>query len=129
MPSEKLRSELGEPSSYENIGPWWQNLWWKKSGFMTSVKMSLSKVDSIEITEPATQFRTIEGIGLGAPESIIQPKLGDADRRGRLKIEGRSMYCYRSGLKLTVRDGKVTSIEVFRPAGFDETYCESRLFE
>ena len=129
MPAEKLRPVLGEPSKTENVGPWWQSLWWKQAGMMTSIKMSLNKVDSVQITDPANQYKTSEGIALGSPENTIQPKLGDADRSGKLKAGGKSVYCYRTGLKVTAAEGKVWAIEVFRPNGFDETYCESRLFE
>ncbi len=129
MLSEKLRPLLGESSKSENVGPWWQHLWWKQTGLMTTIKMSLNKVDAVQVSGPATQYRTSEGIAIGSPENTVQPKLGDADRTGKQKSDGKSVYCYRSGIKVTATEGKVSAIEVFRPQGFDETYCESRLIE
>ncbi len=129
MLSEKLRPLLGEPSKSENVGPWWQHLWWKQTGLMTTIKMSLNKLDAVQISGPATQYKTSEGIAVGTSENTIQPKLGDADRSGKQKSDGKKVYCYRSGLKITATEGKVSAIEVFRPQGFDETYCESRLIE
>lgn len=129
MPTEKLRPLLGEPSKSENVGPWWQHLWWKQTGLMTTIKMSLNKVDAVQVSGPANQYKTSEGIALGSPENTVQPKLGDADRTGKQKSDGKSVYCYRSGLKVTATEGKVSAIEVFRPQGFDETYCESRFIE
>lgn len=129
MPIEKLRPLMGEPSKSENVGPWWQHLWWKQIGLMATVKMSLNKVDAVQVSGPANQYKTSEGIAIGSPENTVQPKLGDADRMGKQKSDGKSVYCYRSGIKVTATDGKVSSIEIFRPQGFDETYCESRLIE
>lgn len=129
MPTEKLRPLLGEPSKSENVGPWWQHLWWKPVGLMATIKMSLNKVDAVQVSGPANQYKTSEGIAIGSPENTIQPKLGDADRTGKQKSDGKSVYCYRAGIKVTAADGKVSAIEVFRPQGFDETYCESRLIE
>lgn len=129
MPTEKLRPLLGEPSKSENVGPWWQHLWWKQSGLKATIKMSLNKVDAVQISGPANQYKTSEGIAIGSPENTVQPKLGDADRMGKQKSDGKSVYCYRNGIKVTATDGKVSAIEVFRPQGFDETYCESRLIE
>ena len=129
MLSEKLRPLMGEPSKSENVGPWWQHLWWKQTGLMTTIKMSLNKVDAVQVSGPATQYKTSEGIAIGTPENTIQPKLGDADRAGKQKSDGKNVYCYRSGIKVTAAEGKVSAIEVFRPQGFDETYCESRLIE
>lgn len=129
MLSEKLRPLLGEPSKSENVGPWWQHLWWKQTGLMTTIKVSLNKVDAVQVSGPANQYKTSEGIAIGSPENTVQPKLGDADRTGKQMRDGKSVYCYRSGLKVTATEGKVSAIEVFRPQGFDETYCESRFIE
>ena len=128
MAHGNLRQILGEPSETYNIGSWWRNYSWN-TGFRVSLKMSLDAVDSVQVSSPATQFRTAEGLAVGSLESEVRSRLGVADRSGRIRNEGKNLYCYRSGLRLIARDGRVTHIEVFRPSGFDETYCEARFFE
>lgn len=129
MSPEKLRELLGAPSKSDSTEPWQQNLWWKTTGFKASVKTSLNAVDSVQVSDMATQYRTAEGIGIGTPESEIIPKIGEPDRDGRLKNEEKILYCYRSGLKLIATQGKVSQIEVFRPSGFNDAYCELQMFE
>lgn len=128
MAHGNLRQILGEPSKTYNIGTWWRNYGWS-TGFWVSIKMSLDAVDSVQVSAPATQYRTAEGLAVGSLESEIRSRLGVPDRSGRIKNEGVNLYCYRSGLRLTADNGQVTYIEVFRPGGFDETYCEARFFE
>lgn len=128
MTPGKLREIAGDPSDTFKIGQWWTNYTWNE-GLRASVKMSLDAVDSLQVFGAATQFRTAEGLAVGSPESDIRSKLGPPDRSGRVKNEGGNLYCYRSGLRLYAREGRVSYIEVFRPGGFDQTYCEARFFE
>jgi hypothetical protein len=128
MAHGQLRQILGEPSETNNIGSWWRNYSWS-TGLRVSIKMSLDTVDSVQVSGPAKQYRTAEGLAVGSSESEIRSRLGVPDRSGRIKYEGGNLYCYRSGLRFITRDGQVTFIEVFRPSGFDETYCEARFFE
>ncbi len=128
MAHGNLRQTLGEPSETYNIGSWWRNYSWN-AGLSVSIKMSLDAVDSVQVSSPATQYHTAEGLAVGSFESEIRSRLGVPDRSGRIKYEGGNLYCYRSGLRLIARNGQVTNIEVFRPGGFDETYCEARFFE
>lgn len=128
MAHGNLRQILGEPSETYNIGTWWRNYSWS-TGLRISIKMSLDAVDSVQVSSPATQYRTAEGLAVGSSESEIRSRLGVPDRSGRIKNENGNLYCYRSGLRLIARDGQVKNIEVFRSSGFDETYCEARFFE